>query len=321
MLYRDTNINIVHSHALGRIGAVACQVARWRKIPFVLHIHGGLFSLSKEMAAILQKPAQKGYDLGRLYGLLVGSHHLISNADAILTMNPIETNKVLERYPQKKVITTFCPVDGRRFQSNFRSLVIKEYPNLKSKKIILHVGRMDPQKNQRWLLEQIPEIRKRYPDIMVVFVGDVSDESYFRSMENDIKQLDIDDCVTIIKGLPTDDPRLIGLYQIADVFVLPSIEESFGIVLLEAMVAGTITIASRMPGPSRLIDHGHNGWLFDLDEPSSFRRVLDASLTEEKLCVSMCCEAKKRAIEMYDVTIHSQTMMSLYEQLISEKGA
>src|SRR5437762_2988778 len=77
-----------------------------------------------------------------------------------------------------------------------------------------------------------------------------------------------------------NDPRLIGLMQEARVLLLPSLSETFGLVILEAWTAGTMVLSSRTSGASALIEHGRNGWLFDLEKPEMFHEALERTLAE-----------------------------------------
>jgi alpha-maltose-1-phosphate synthase len=101
-LWREPGVQLVHSHTLGRLGAIAASVARSRHAPFVVTIHGGYLDLPKQLKQEMQKP-QRGFDWGRLFGFLLGSRRMLEHADAILTCNPTEAARLREKLPGKRV--------------------------------------------------------------------------------------------------------------------------------------------------------------------------------------------------------------------------
>jgi len=121
--------------------------------------------------------------------------------------------------------------------------------------------------------------------------------------------------------LPPGDPRLIGLFQSAEVIVLPSISETFGLVILEAWAAGTTVISSRTSGALELIQHGENGWLFDLGAPQTLLQAVDCALLHPELRSRLAAAGGRVASAEYDTTVLAGRMKDLYDQLIAEKNA
>jgi glycosyltransferase involved in cell wall biosynthesis len=121
--------------------------------------------------------------------------------------------------------------------------------------------------------------------------------------------------------LPSGDPRLIGLYQTAAAVILPSISETFGLVILEGWAAGTAVIASRTSGASALIKHGENGWLFDLAEPSLFHDAVASTLGAPALRARLARAGHQRVADEYDLLPVAGKLKQLYEQLIEDKHA
>src|SRR5262249_3675702 len=148
------------------------------------------------------------------------------------------------------------------------------------RKVLLSLGRIDPIKNQTWLLEQAPEIFKKYPDATLVLAGPCTDEPYGQLIERQKQQLGLNGQLLLTGGLASQDQRLVGLLQLADVLILPSVSETFGLVLLEAWAAGTVVLASRTSGASAIVEDGQNGWLFDLEQPASFHQGLEHLLSD-----------------------------------------
>ncbi len=248
-LAREPGISVIHTHALGRLGGIASAMGRQRGIPLVVTIHGGL----------LDVPDRLQNDF---------------HADAILTCNPRESALLREQHPRKRLLVQPHGVSMREYRTDHQETARAAFPQLRGRHVLLSVGRIDPIKNQAWLLEQAPAIFQKHPAARLVLAGAVTDELYGQSLQRKIRAFGLENRVLLTGGLPPGDARLIGLLQDAKVALLPSISETFGLVILEAWAAGTPVIASRTSGASALVKHRQNGWLFDLADPGSFRGTI-----------------------------------------------
>src|SRR6185436_6483883 len=94
---------------------------------------------------------------------------------------------------------------------------------LERHQVILCVGRIDPVKNQLWLVEQMPEVVRRYPQAVLVLAGACTDADYGELLDRRVAELGLQRRVLRPGGLPPMEGRLIGLLQLAAVVVLPSV--------------------------------------------------------------------------------------------------
>jgi glycosyltransferase involved in cell wall biosynthesis len=122
-------------------------------------------------------------------------------------------------------------------------------------------------------------------------------------------------------GLPPGDPRLIGLLQEAQAVVLPSISETFGLVILEAWAAGTPVISTRTSGARSLIEHGKTGLLFELSQPQEFHASVNELWSDPAMALRLVAGGRKRVIADFDTWVLADRMKQLYENLIEEKHA
>ena len=162
---------------------------------------------------------------------------------------------------------------------------------------------------------------QRHPDTLLVFAGACTDAAYGATLEREVTTLGLAHRVLFTGGLPPGDPRLIGLMQTARVVVLPSLSETFGLVILEAWAAGTTVIASRTSGASALINHGENGWLFKLGDALSFHTALNRVLAEPELAAHQAAAGASLVEREYDTAVLAGRMRTLYAELIEEKNA
>jgi len=103
--------------------------------------------------------------------------------------------------------------------------------------------------------------------------------------------------------------------------VLPSISETFGLVILEAWAAGTPAISSRTSGASALIEPGETGWLFDLERPESFHAAVDTVMLRQERVQHVVAMARERLVRDYDTRVLAARLKELYEELTEAKHA
>ncbi len=106
--------------------------------------------------------------------------------------------------------------------------------------------------------------------------------------------------------------------QEAAALLLPSLSETFGLVILEAWAAGAAVVSSRTSGPSALIEDGENGWLFDLDHAQHFHAAIDRALAAPALAGRMANRGAARSQE-YSLGAVAGRIKRLYEELAGEK--
>jgi len=320
-LWWEREATLIHSHTMGRLGSIASIVAQARRLPFVLSIHGGLFDLPATVKNGFNQTARRGIDWGRLFGMLLRSRHLLSRADAILTCNPREAELVRARYPHQRVQLLPNGIPFAVYQEDHQVVAREAFPQIRDRQVILCVGRIDPVKNQRWLVEQASKVFAQHPNALLVFAGASTDQDYSHVLQQRIQKLGLAERILFTGGLPGNDPRLLGLFRAAQVVVLPSVSETFGLVLLEAWASGTPVISSRTSGASSLVKQGENGWLFDLETPSMFHEALAVTLQNLELRMQLARAGAELVRAEYDVVSVASRVKKLYEQLIEEKHA
>jgi glycosyltransferase involved in cell wall biosynthesis len=317
-LWREKNISLIHSHALGRIGAIGRTIARRKQVPFVLTIHGGVLDLPENVKRSFNAP-EPGWEWGKVFGVLFQSHRLLQDADAILTCNAKEAALLREKLPEKRIIVQPHGIEPEKFQVDHRADARKAYPQICGRPMLLSLGRVDPIKNQAWLLERLPAILRKHPDILLVLAGACTDGPYGVLIDRTIPKLGLENKVLLTGGLPPGDPRLIGLLQEARAVILPSVSETFGLVILEAWAAGAMTLSSRTSGASALIEHGKNGWLFDLDQPEMFLELLNRTLADSARAAAMAECGAEKARSSYSLSAVASGVKRLYQELVEEK--
>jgi alpha-maltose-1-phosphate synthase len=319
-LWRERDIDVVHSHAQGRLGAIARVVARARRLPFVLSIHGGLYDLPAAVMAQLCPPPA-GLDWGRPLGMMLRARQLMDQADAIITLNPREAALIRKRHPGRRVVVEPHGVPTELFACESRAAAMQAFPELRDRSVLLVLGRIDPIKNQDWLVAEAAELARRHPRAILVFVGASTDREYTNAIESRIDRDGLHGRVLMAGCLPFGDPRLIGLLQAARAVVLPSRSETFGLVIVEAWAAGTPVISSRTSGAVALVEDGVNGILFDLERSETFHSAVDLVLSQPERAAQWGLAGRAKVIAEFDTSVRADRLKRLYEELIGEKNA
>jgi starch synthase len=252
---------------------------------------------------------------------LLGARHLFSQADAIVTCNAREAALIRERHPDRRVIVQPHGVPAAPFAKDHRADALAAFPMIKGREVLFMPGRIDPVKNQGWLISQASELARRHPKALFVFAGACTDRVYGEALQKLIADEGVANSVLLAGKLPPGDPRLIGLLQSARAVVLPSVSETFGLIILEAWAAGTPVISSRTSGAKALVEEGENGFLFDLDQPAPFHAAVDQLLARPELRMRLGAAGRARVVADYDSSVLSARMKLLYDQLLEEKYA
>ncbi|HEW92004.1 MAG TPA: glycosyltransferase family 1 protein [Thermotogaceae bacterium] len=231
--------DVVHGHVyMGAESNMAAKVCRLRKIPFIFTAHD-LLSTQREAIIVLLKD---------LYDKIEGRFTL-NTAKKLIALTS-ENKKQYEslNISEDKIRIIPNGVDYEKFDNLTKSK--KLLKNIGSpEKVVLFVARLVKYKGAQHIIKAIPEINNDYPDIKFVFIGE--DQGYKKELVQLAKNLDVfDKCIFTGK---VDEKDLLKYYSIADVFILPSIGEGFGLVALEAIASGIPVILADAGGLKHIL--------------------------------------------------------------------
>jgi D-inositol-3-phosphate glycosyltransferase len=215
-------------------------------------------------------------------------------------------------------------VDLDRFSPTTREIAREAVGIPVDHKNILYAGRIEPLKGIDTLLLAMALIHRFNPEVVdnicVSIIGgdpwnDDADEEMSRLQEMR-KELNVTDIVTFLGA--KDQDELPNYYAAAEMVVMPSHYESFGMVALEAMAMGTPVIASEVGGLAFLIQDGINGFHVPSRDPEALAERIYTLLQDpncrHQLGVAALAEAKK-----YDWSIIVQRMMRVYSELVTDQ--
>ena len=179
---------------------------------------------------------------------------------------------------------------------------------------ILFVGRMEMRKGLRFLLAAFARLKWEYPQLRLIVVGPGRLDA---ASERILGERYVED-VEVIGGVPYDDlPRY---YRTADIFCSPATGgESFGIVLLEAMAAGTPVLASNIPGYAGVVDNGETGLLFEPKDEVSLANAIVSLMQQPDLRARMAAKGRVH-VQRFSWDRVASEVLSYYDQLLDERA-
>ncbi len=186
-------------------------------------------------------------------------------------------------------------------------------------RMLLFVGRIQPLKGVEVAVRALAELAERIPDAFLVVVGGPSGprgEVEVKRMHDLVASLGLTPRVRFVPPQPHE--LLSTYYRAADVCIVPSRSESFGLVALEAAACGIPVVASAVGGLTSLVVDGQTGFLVDSREPSAFAAAVGTVLTEPSLAAELGRRAALRARD-YTWSIAAGRLRRLYGDLTARQ--
>jgi glycosyltransferase involved in cell wall biosynthesis len=267
-LFGKPDVRLFHAHAIKRLGGEVMTAARLRGKPFVVTLHGGVFDVPAAERQRVQQAGEGKFEWGKPFGALFGSRRLLDNADHVICVGQGEYDEATKRLGHGRISLLPNGVDLEKFTRvplGFRA----RHGIAPDAFLILCLSRIDAQKNQLTLLEAFARFRRVEPRAFLVMAGPETQPDYAQQLKDSTHDNNLDGCVRILPAFAHDDADLVGAYHACDVFVLPSVHEPFGIVVLEAWASRKPVVVSRIGGLATLVEEGKTGLFFDPNKPNA----------------------------------------------------
>ncbi len=310
----NTAYHLIHSH-YWLSGLVAQRLQQEWKVPTLQMFH----TLGKVKNQIARSPGE--LETPRR---IEAEREIMHFATRLVAANPLEKAQMIWLYGANpaKIEVIPCGVDLDLFHPRPQDEA-KAYIDMPQEhKMVLFVGRIEPLKGIDVLMEAMAivlrETDQPRDEICLCIIGGEPDtEQLDHEMERlqaMREKLGIGDVVTFLGK--RDQDILPYYYSAAEVCVVPSHYESFGMVALEAMACGTPVIASRVGGLTFTVKDGSTGFLVPDDDPRPLAGRLSLLLTDESLRRTMGHQATQLA-KRYGWSIVAGQVVALYRELIT----
>jgi len=180
---------------------------------------------------------------------------------------------------------------------------------------IFYVGMLLKSKGVDILISAIPIIKKSIPDACLYIAGAGKEEA---KLKNLVKELNVEGNVKFL-GFITEEEKY-AYYKSIDIFVLPSLFEPFGIVLLEAMACGKPIVASNVGGIPYIVEDGKTGLLFESENVEDLAEKIVTLLKDKESREKMGKAGKERAKEFTWEKVAERTV-EVYKEIKTYYGA
>jgi len=160
------------------------------------------------------------------------------------------------------------------------------------------IGRFDDGKGQDFVVEALARLRPRFPQLHLLLVGEPTRNegtAYYDALLGRIRELGLAEVVHL-RGF-TPQPE--AAYRALDISVTASINETYGMVTIEALAAGRPVVGAAVGGTRELLDDNRTGLLFELRNPDSFADCIGRLLTEPGLAERLGAAGQAEALATY----------------------
>jgi len=290
---RHTSAQLVHTNSLKThfIGGLAARLAR---LPLIWHVRDLLAE-------------NEGYHLLRRAACLLRPH-VIAISEA-----------VAEQFAGLPVEVTVIPngISLDKFYPDLPSLRLRSELGLTADdRVLLVVSRLTPWKGHMTLLEAVARLADRWPRLKLVVVGEVAfwEAGYEQQLKQRAAELGLAEQV-IWTGFRSDVPELLRL---CDIFVLPSVREPFGRVIIEAMATGRPVVATDSGGVPEIVVDGQTGLLVPPEDAQSLMGAIETLLADSQCAQQMGAEGLARTRQLFSTDRVAQQVQRLYQRIFPE---
>jgi glycosyltransferase involved in cell wall biosynthesis len=217
----------------------------------------------------------------------------------------------IEGVPREKVVTIYNGIDFDRVnpsQDDFKARIRREI-EAEGKFLILTTGRLHPEKGYPFLFEAAAKLKKQVRPFVWLIAGKGQFEGEFR---NQVTNLGCDDVIKFI-GFRKDIPDLMST---ADVFVLPSVAEAFGVVFAEAIYLGTPIVATNIGGIPEVVTDGVDGILIPPAASGAIADALTDLIDHPEKLKALSGTGKQKVIEKFEFEEMTRKYEAVYDDLI-----
>jgi len=212
---------------------------------------------------------------------------MLSKCDVILAVSHFTKNKLIENFniPDQNItvlnncLDPFLPLPHTQKDTAFMAT----YGLTKNNTVLFTLTRLSSKelyKGYDQVLLALQGLRKKYPEIKYIIAGKYDDTEKKR-LDLIIENASLKDAVIFTGYVP--DKELAALFSLADVYVMPSKKEGFGIVFIEAMYYGLPVIAGNKDGSADALHNGKLGMLVDCDNPAEIENAIEEVILNRDL--------------------------------------
>ncbi len=302
-----------HLYSLSLAGKII-DVARYEGLD-ILHVH---YAIPHAISGFLAKQAMGADARFKLVTTLHGTDitlvgleptylplvkFSLENSDAITAVSKYLADKTVQNFSIHKnieIIPNFVDINLYK-RGNYAQL--KQNVSCCKEKVMVHISNFRPVKRVADTIRILKLVLEKHP-VRLLLIGDGPDR---QECERLARELGVAERVKFL-GMQTS---FVELLSIADVFLLPSQSESFGLSALEAMSCGVPVVASNIGGIPELVRHAENGFVAEFGDVERMAKYVIELFDNTKKWKIFSENARKSAVEYFNIS----TVVNMYEDL------
>ena len=251
---------------------------------------------------------------------LEAERRLVHSVDRVVAATEHERQLLRQvfRVPPQRVSVIPLGVDLSHFQPRDHAAAREQLGVAAGERLLLAVGRIEPLKGFDILIRALAEMTERDGVRLMIVGGDERAAAEFARLREIAQEVGVSDRVELPGSIPHEQLSL--YYNAAELVVIPSFYESFGLVALEAMASGVPVVASRVGGLTSTVADGRAGYLIAWRCPEPFAEKIDLLLSNEALRSTMGAAAS-RSVERYAWPKIAAELLELYGEVLDAGGA
>lgn len=241
------------------------------------------------------------------------TRYALQQSDGVTAVSKFLKRATIETFDfdDVEVIPNFiCPSHYRKLTDC--SLNNELAPN--GEKLLVHVSNFRPVKRAIDCVEIFAKVRKEYPNVRLVMVGDGPERA---AVKHQAKVLGVEDDAVFV-GKKANIADYLG---VSDIFLLPSELESFGLAALEAQACELPVIATRIGGIPEVVNDGESGFLSDIGDVEKMSADALKLLTNDEMRRAFGARGREISVQRYSTDVIIPQYIAFYENVLSKTQA
>jgi glycogen synthase len=309
--------DLFEAHNVSGYGILGRLEKNGLKTPFIHTIHGVLAD-EYEQAKKGGSGSTRGWLANLFMKQLAQKEAQTSHkASLIVTVSNYSKQKILQHYhvSEEKIHVVPNGVDAEKYKPNPNPADVeaaKRGFGVEGKLCVLFVGNLVPRKGLLFLIKAAKKVVESRADVVFLIAGEGPQKSLLQSH---VEAENLSGNFRFLGGVK--DSMLPSLYGCCDVFVLPSVQEGQGIVLLESQASGKPVVAFDVGGVGEALVNGESGLLAESGNTAEFSSALLRLLSDVSMREQMGAAGRRFVLENFTWNLCAQRMLKVYREALS----
>ncbi len=306
--FSDFKPDVVHLQSPSGVPTSVLKAAKKNGVPVIAtqHFLTGFILAYLKPLAFMSPLTHKA--------LIMFLNHFLEQCDYVTC----PTRSVASELHHDGVTADFKVISNGIRLEQFKKKPSEEWSRIpEGRPVVLHVGRLDQDKNIFTLLETVPWVIDKIPNVLYVLVGP---GEHVKKIHRWIAERGLEKSVMCVGKLPYGSEHFHQVYHRASVFVIPSTIETQSLVTMEAIASGLPVVASNEGALPELVHHGRNGYLVEPTDVSGFAAKIVHLLTHPEKAREMGREGQA-SLKHHNMDEVLEKFLELYAESIKHSLA